>query len=398
MGQRQYDLIVIGGGISGLSLAHYASKAGMRTVVLEKADYAGGCLRTMRHEGYWLELGAHTCYNSYAGLIGIIEDCGLAQQLQAREKVPFKMYIDGKVKSIPSELNFVELVCSAPRLFTMDKSHMTVGSYYSGIVGKNNYRKVVGPALSAVPSQKADDFPAEMLFKKRKRRKDIIKKFTLRGGLQTVAEAVASEKGLEVRTGVEVTSVRFDKTFFTVSASGSTFGALDLTADRIGFAVPPPACAGLLKDILPAAASKLGEIRTAHVESVGVMVKKGLVGLPEFAGLIPANDLFFSIVSRDIVADPEYRGFTFHFKPGTGNELRMKRIAEVLGTDRFEAVSGNKAVLPSPAMGHDKITAGIDSLIRDKRIFITGNYFAGLAVEDCICRSVAEFSRMKAAL
>jgi oxygen-dependent protoporphyrinogen oxidase len=169
MDLKRYDLIVIGGGISGLSLAHYASRAGMKTLLLEKATEAGGCLRTMRQSGgFWLELGAHTCYNSYGNLIRIIEECGVRGRLLPRKKVPFMMFVDGRVKSIPSELDFFELICSAPRIFTLSKSGQTVGSYYSRIVGKRNFDRVIGPALSAVPSQRADDFPADMLFKKRK--------------------------------------------------------------------------------------------------------------------------------------------------------------------------------------------------------------------------------------
>ena len=82
MDLKRYDIIVVGGGISGLSLAHYASKAGLKTLLLEKAPEAGGCLRTMRQvDDFWLELGAHTCYNSYGNLIGVIEDCGLREKL-----------------------------------------------------------------------------------------------------------------------------------------------------------------------------------------------------------------------------------------------------------------------------------------------------------------------------
>lgn len=390
---KRYDLIVAGGGISGLSLAHYASKAGLATLLLEKAPEVGGCLKTMRKVGgFWLELGAHTCYNSYGRLVGIIEDCGISEKLQSREKAPFMMFVDGKVKSIPSELDFLELFCSAPHIFGISKSGLTVASYYSKIVGKRNFERVIGPALSAVPSQRADDFPAEMLFKKRKRRKDVMKKFTLEGGLQTLAEAVVSGKGLEAVTGAEVDSIKEENSLFKVSVRGVG----EFSADSLGIAVPPPVASRLLKDILPMVSERLSDIKVAGVESLGAVVRKETVGLPPFAGLIPIKDLFFSVVSRDIVADEYYRGFTFHFRPGLDLEKKRRRMAEVLGTDKFEAVSDNSAVLPSPLLGHEKIVSEIDRLIKGKRIFVTGNYFAGLAIEDCIVRSSEEFNRLMA--
>ncbi|MDA8431473.1 MAG: FAD-dependent oxidoreductase [Nitrospiraceae bacterium] len=388
---KRYDLIVIGGGISGLSLAHYASRAGMKTLLAEKEGQAGGCLRTMRKPGdFWLELGAHTCYNSYGNLIGIIEDSGAKERLIPREKVPFMMFVDGKVKSIPSQLDFLEMACSGPRIFTLSKSGRTVASYYSKIVGKKNYEKVIGPALSAVPSQRADDFPAEMLFKKRKRRKDVIRKFTLEGGLQAVADAVSGGDNIELLTGAEASSVERDQSVFRVSFADGREGA----ADNLALAVPPPAAAGLLGNVLPEAARRLAEIKTVAIESVGVAVRKEAVALPHFAGLIPVRDVFFSAVSRDIIADPMYRGFTFHFAPGIDLAAKMKRIAGVLGTGRFEVSAENRAVLPSPLLGHEKITAAIDGLIKGKRVCITGNYFSGLAIEDCVTRSLSEFRRL----
>jgi oxygen-dependent protoporphyrinogen oxidase len=391
MGVKRYDLIVIGGGISGLSIAHYASKAGLMTLLLEKAPETGGCLRTMRQiEGFWLELGAHTCYNSYVNLIGIIEDCGIREMLQARAKAPFLMFVDGKVKSIPSELDFIELFCSAPHIFTLSKSGMTVESYYSKIVGKRNFEKVIGPAMSAVPSQRANDFPAEMLFKKRKRRKEIMKKFTLKGGLQTIADAIISGKGIEILTRAEAKSIIFENSLFKVAVPG----AGEFAADNLGFAVPPPVASSLLKDLFPEVAARLSDIKVAHLESLGVIVRKETVGLPPFAGLIPASDLFFSVVSRDTVSDERYRGFTFHFMPGLDYERKIRRIAEVLGTDKFEAFSENSAVIPSPILGHGKVVSDIDRLLEGKKVFVTGNYFSGLAIEDCVTRSSTEFSRL----
>jgi oxygen-dependent protoporphyrinogen oxidase len=393
MDLKRYDLIVMGGGISGLSLAHYASRAGMKTLLLEKATEAGGCLRTLRQPGgFWLELGAHTCYNSYGNLIRIIEECGARERLLPRRKVPFMMLVGGKVKSIPSELNFLELICSAPRIVTLSKSGQTVRSYYSKIVGKRNFDRVIGPALSAVPSQRADDFPAGMLFKKRKRRKDIVKSFTLGGGLQSIADAVISETGIEVITGAEVAAVSAENALYKVSTGNGE----EFTADSLASAVPPPIASRLLKNILPDAAARLADIKVACVESLGVTVRKESVGLPPFAGLIPVDDVFFSVVSRDTVVDPAYRGFTFHFKHGLDRAGKMKRIAEVLGTDKFEAFSENVSVLPSPLLGHEKIAGDIDRLIEGKRVYITGNYFSGLAIEDCVSRSLAEFGRLTA--
>ncbi len=104
-----YDAIIIGAGISGLSFAHYCGREGMRTLIIEKDAHIGGTIHSHRFEaadGFWLELGAHTCYNSYGNLIGLADNCGILDRLIRREKVPFKMLVDNRIKSIPSQLNF----------------------------------------------------------------------------------------------------------------------------------------------------------------------------------------------------------------------------------------------------------------------------------------------------
>ena len=78
------DIIIIGAGISGLSLAHYCAKEGLKTLVIEKTERVGGTFHSHRFGGeagdFWLELGAHTGYNSYGNFLGILEDCHVHRQ------------------------------------------------------------------------------------------------------------------------------------------------------------------------------------------------------------------------------------------------------------------------------------------------------------------------------
>ncbi|MGZ3442709.1 MAG: FAD-dependent oxidoreductase, partial [Polyangia bacterium] len=73
---EERDVVVVGAGISGLAFAWHAARSGARPLVLESSDRAGGCLDSRQGApGYWFELGAHTLYNSYHGLLEVAEGC-----------------------------------------------------------------------------------------------------------------------------------------------------------------------------------------------------------------------------------------------------------------------------------------------------------------------------------
>ncbi|MBI5026810.1 MAG: FAD-dependent oxidoreductase [Nitrospirae bacterium] len=395
---KQYDIIIIGAGISGLSLAHYCARGGLKTLVIERSERVGGTFHSYHFEGdvkdFWLELGAHTCYNSYRNLLGIIEDCQILDRLIRREKVPFRLLVDNQIKSIPSQLNFIELLFSAPRLFTLKKDGQSVESYYSRIVGPKNFERVFAPAFNAVISQKANDFPADMLFKKRKRRKDIIKKFTFTDGVQTITDSIASQPGINLLTGKKVQAIQFSDNFFRIAtADGSSYESLSLA-----LATPVSAAAELLKTSYRELSAILSQIKVNTIETVGVAIRNDAVSLSPFAGIIATDNYFYSAVSRDTVPHKSYRGFSFHFKAGIlSYEAKLRRISEVLGVkpEQLEYMVTKENIVPCLRVGHDKFITEIDQLIAGKRLLLTGNYFSGLAIEDCVSRSLKEFSRLK---
>jgi len=393
------DISIIGGGISGLSLAHYCATAGLTTALIEKEQRVGGAFHSFRTSGrdnaFWLELGAHTCYNSYGNLLGLIESTGIDSSLTARERVPFKVLVNGKIKSIASQINYLELLLSVPGILFKEKTGTSVSSYYSSILGKKNYQRLFQHFFNAVPSQDTREFPADALFKSRSRRKDILKSYTLKGGLQTITDTLADNSNIAIHKGMTIESISHTNGVYRLS----TTDGYQCESRFLAFATPSSVTANLLKTVHSEISSKLSAIRSAEVNSEAVVVSRKALEVPLLAGIVSPNDMFYSAVSRDTVYEDEYRGFTFHFKPDAqDHNVRLARICEVLRIKMsdIEYSEHKTNTLPALRVGHHKVVSEIDKLLSKQNLFITGNYFAGVAIEDCVSRSLDEFYRLKA--
>ena len=299
----QNDVVVVGGGISGLSLAFYCVQAGMKTTILEKNDTIGGSFASPHYSAngkkFWLEMGAHTCYSSYQNLLDIVEACGITDTIIPRAKVPFSLFMNGKVKSIVSSLNIFELLVSVPNLFTLKKDGESVKSYYSKIVGERNYNNVLSHFFNAVPSQKTDDFPAEMMFKSREKRKVVLKNYTFKEGLQSVAQAISARSGLNVFTNQNITSLKFVDGLYEIrTADGNEYSAKTLV-----LATPSMVTSKLLKDIKPEIANHFSQLKAADVDSLGVIVRKENISLKPVAATPCSSENFHATSARKLNAN-----------------------------------------------------------------------------------------------
>ena len=132
---------------------------------------------------------------------------------------------------------------------------------------------------------------------------------------------------------------------------------------------------------------------------VSFAVRSSKVSLPVSTFLVPKKrDVFQSVVSRDPVPDPDWRGFAFHFRPGLSTDERVARATQVLGLrpEDLEDVAGKRTVLPSPVLGHETVVREIDRVLAGKGLCVLGNWFAGLSIEDCVERSQLEWKRVAA--
>ena len=396
------EVTVIGAGISGLAFAWKAARAGRRVRVLERRKRIGGCFYSYRAAGgFWYEMGAHTVYNSYSNLLDVSVEAGITDRLIQRgpARVHFGLLRNGTISwltppKILLKLNWLEAALHAPFGFIRGKKGRSVREHYSGLLGSGNFQSLFAPFFAAVPSQPADDFPVEgpgSLFKTRARRKEFPRSFGFTDGLETICDAIAAHPNIEIRTGANVTQLQSGVNAWRIRIDGGE----EFTAPLIAIAASPDDAADLTGNTNPELAAALRRIQTVHVESLGARVARDRCALPECAFIVPTDDIFYSAVTRDPFPDSTSRGFAFHFQPGITRERKIRCVCQTLGVSAEDLadIAENEVTLPSPRVNHAAITADIQKLLNRRDLALTGNYFGGLAIEDCIARSFEEWRR-----
>lgn len=392
--------IVIGGGISGLGAAHFARRHGTDSLVLERSDRAGGTMHSVGFDGiddFWVESGTHSCFNSYGNLLAILEELGELDRIIPKPKLHFDLWRNAKRSSLFSAVHPLNLALSLPKLFLANKSTLGVRDYYGRGLGMKNYRDLFAPAFRAVICQPPDDYPATALFRKKPRRKEIARSFTMPDGLGAIPAAIAAQPGIELRTAAAVSAIERTNDDFVVRLSdGSELGCAALT-----LATPPDVTAALLPDSLAELRGLIDEIGVAEIETLVLVARADdLLHIGPTAGLISADDAFFSAVSRDFVADQRYRGFAFHFPAGELEpDAQLACACRALNITPDQIVAERRVTnrLPALRTGHNERVERIDALLRTSaggKLAVTGNWFLGVSVEDCLVRCHAEDQRL----
>lgn len=104
MSVAEADVVVIGGGISGLTVAYDLTRAGLRTVVLEARARVGGLIHTEHDGGYVFEAGPDSMLVQKPAAIALCRELGLDDELvpTLEPRTAFVLR-DGAFHAIPTE-------------------------------------------------------------------------------------------------------------------------------------------------------------------------------------------------------------------------------------------------------------------------------------------------------
>lgn len=297
-------VLVVGGGITGLTAAHALGAAGLPTVLVEATDRLGGKVRTERTDGFLVETGPDSFISYRPAALELARELGLADAIiRPTEPRTVTVRIGGRFVRLPDGMGLVLPTRMRPfvttRMFSpLEKARMgldlvlprrldgvdvAVGPFLRRRLGGALVDRLAGPLIGGVYGTPIDELSLDAVVPQlrdaeREHRSLLLASLaqgrarrrsgappgspfvTLAGGVGQLTDALAASlersTQVEVRTGVRVARIERSAARYAVTFAGSD----RLEADAVVLASPAGISAELLSDLAPAAADHLRSI------------------------------------------------------------------------------------------------------------------------------------------
>ncbi|KQW53588.1 Putrescine oxidase [Nocardioides sp. Root1257] len=263
--EPQYDVIVIGAGVTGLTAAYRLEQAGRSVLVLEARDRVGGRLSTETHDGVAFEVGGQWVSPDQDALIGLLDELGLGTYPRHRDGASLYVPRDGGPRrfegpDIPvspgtaaAMAHVTELLddlahrmdperpWEMPGAAELDRTTFAawLEANCADEEARDNIGLYIGPAMLTKPVHQISALQAVLMAASAGTFSnlvdaDFILDRRVVGGLQSVPLALAERLGDRVRLGADVTGITWSEDGAVVVVDGAA-----LTTSNVVVAVPP---------------------------------------------------------------------------------------------------------------------------------------------------------------
>jgi oxygen-dependent protoporphyrinogen oxidase len=306
------DVLVVGGGISGLASAWWLARQDLSVAVWERATRPGGKIRSHCQDGYTTERAAALIMNFRPEVNQLLAETGLASSKILRAPCANRYVVrDGRLLPLPMTLGAMIAsplwsrrarlrMALEPFIPRGRREHETVAEFVRRRLGQDMLEQamepyVAGPLASSAElaearavlprltalEQRYGSLTLGVLVHKLVRRRSACasEAFSFPGGTTALVEALARAPGVALQAGYEVTALEPTGNGWRVSASRAG-GECTLHARQVVLSVPAHAAASLLTPLDAELGGLLAGIEYAPVSVVHLGLDRADLGHP----------------------------------------------------------------------------------------------------------------------
>jgi len=439
------DVVVLGGGISGLTVAWQLHKAGVDVCLLEADGEVGGCTQTEERDGFFLEKGPFNVLVRDPAFEDLID--GVANEVKvitasnaARKRFIYRRGGLRQVPTNPISLAITPLLTLGGRLglvtgmllaarateeeetieqvavrrFGRDVADTMISAVVSGIFAGDTRKLSLRACFPAVADVDRDarsllGYGLSRAFSSKGKRKRKYKGLiSVEGGLGMLTKALGNALGSDLLTNYQVESVREADGGYEITPKTQNGTNTPIRCRRLVIAPQATVASKLLGPLVPQASEILDSIESSSLVVLNLGFRRSDVGHPldGYGFLVPHNESDFPLMGV-LWADsifphfaPDDKRLLRVFIGGANNPQAVDRSDEDLLATAMEgmrdllAVSGDpvlvdicryKAAIPQYHIGHTEKIERLRTLVAQKPgLHLAGNYLEGVGVNDCI--------------
>jgi protoporphyrinogen/coproporphyrinogen III oxidase len=294
-------IVIVGGGISGLALAHQLAARGMPFLLLEASGRVGGVMRSGRVEGHLLEWGPQRgrLTREFSTLV---DELGLREELiKAPTDLPLYVFRNGRLRRVPFSIGafLTSDILSWPGKFRIllepftgaARDEEAVADFFTRKIGREAYENLAGPLYGGLyasdPQQMVLGLSLRHVLREFNVGRSMMLPLLKRGGTIAPPDACSFNEGMEtlpramyhrhqanIRLNTPVHSIAEDGSGYVVRTADET-----IEARHVVLTSPAPATARLLQDVAPAAATSIGSLNYNPLTVVHLHAETNLRGL-----------------------------------------------------------------------------------------------------------------------
>ena len=308
------DVLIIGGGISGLASAWWLARGGLSVEVWEANKQPGGKIMSTRQDGYLTERAASMVLNFRSEVAELVREAGLepakTTRLPAAETRRYLLH-GGRLQALPMRMGAMVAsplwslrgklrLLAEPFIFSSGRADETVSEFITRRLGHEILEKAMEPFVAGTLAADADQASAAAVLPRltaleqrygsisagilvnrvlRRRVASTTDTFSFNGGMGTLVETLAKTSGINLRTGHSAEELAREAGGWQATAA-TPHGQRTVSAYHVIVATPAPAAAALVQSLDNELAELLRGIEYASLAVVHTGLARDAVGHP----------------------------------------------------------------------------------------------------------------------